>query len=216
MNTHRATATKHDEETLYGASRANYPCQSDKEYHAKDVLDTRQVDTYECTHPRSTSCGCGRSAIRISWSRNGVAVIGQVVEQRWNPRPVLHLLLWEYPDRFPFIPYHTSWNSVEVKYRFLVANEHLKQCLIQCLIHVSIKKTRRDMSQTQHLQNTALRLGCRSSIRLILWRLSILRRILSFSQLAYKYSSYLDPIASKFPFSRRSLEASWWIVESPD
>lgn len=92
MDAHRATTAEHDEEALNSASSADYPCQSDKEDHAKDVLDTWQVNAYERTHPRSTSRWC-RPAVRIGRSWDGVAVIGQIVEQRRNPRPILHLLL---------------------------------------------------------------------------------------------------------------------------
>lgn len=92
-NTHDATAAKYDEEALDGAGSADYPCQTDKEDHTKDVLDTRQVDTYESAHSSSTPCGRSRFSIRVGRSRDGVAVISQAVEQRRDPRPILHLLL---------------------------------------------------------------------------------------------------------------------------
>lgn len=92
MNTYNATATEHYAETLNSTGCTDYPCQSDKEDHTKDVLDTWQVNTYEGTHSCSASRGRGRF-IRVSRGRDGVAVVRQAVEQRRNSRPILHLLL---------------------------------------------------------------------------------------------------------------------------
>jgi len=99
MNTHNTTATEHDAEALNSAGCTDYPCQTDKEDHTKDVLDTRQVNTYESTH----SCSASRSRGRFIWvgrGRDGVAVVRQTVEQCRDPRPILHLLLQEFISIF--------------------------------------------------------------------------------------------------------------------
>lgn len=98
--TYDATAAKYDEEALNGAGGADHPCQPDKEDHTEDVLDTRQVDTYESAHSSSAPRGRSRFTIRVGRSRDGVAVISQAVEQRRDPRPILHLLLRRFISDF--------------------------------------------------------------------------------------------------------------------
>lgn len=92
-HTYNATAAKYDEKALNGTSRADYPCQPDKQDYTEDVLDTWQIDTYESTHTCPTPGGWSRLAVWISCSRNGVAVASQAAEQRRDPWSIFHLLL---------------------------------------------------------------------------------------------------------------------------
>lgn len=89
---HRATG-QHDAEAIDGARRADHPRQSDEQNDAEDVLHARQVHADQGAHSGRAHFCVGRLRVGVRRARNGVRVVGDRVEKRGHPRPVLHFVL---------------------------------------------------------------------------------------------------------------------------
>lgn len=92
FNAYHAATTEDNKEALYGTGGTDDPCQTNKEDHTEDILNTRKEDTNERSHPCST-LNRWRFAIRIGRSWNRVAIVRQAVEKCRSTRPDLDIFL---------------------------------------------------------------------------------------------------------------------------
>lgn len=98
-NTHHAATREHDAETVDDAGRADHPRQPDEQYDAEDVLYARQVHADQRAHPGRSRRRRRRLAVGVRHAGYGVGIVGDRVEERRHPRPVVHFFLRTTKDR---------------------------------------------------------------------------------------------------------------------